>query len=66
MAWDSLRRPLTFLPRWSFSRWLLVARLLQAAGTLVTALLNGFLLVYTHINRLGFADSMFALELMVR
>ncbi|KAI1371079.1 hypothetical protein F4677DRAFT_322368 [Hypoxylon crocopeplum] len=51
-------------PRWSLSRWLLFARLLQASGTLVTALMNGFLLVYIHLNHLGLAGSMFCLEMM--
>ncbi|KAI1078146.1 hypothetical protein F5B20DRAFT_244806 [Whalleya microplaca] len=50
--------------RWSISRWLLLIRLLQAAGTLVTATMNGFLLAYIHLHRLGFAESMFCLEMM--
>ncbi|KAI1777254.1 hypothetical protein F4818DRAFT_342145 [Hypoxylon cercidicola] len=54
MAWAS--------SRWSLSRWLLFGRLLQILGTLVTAVMNGFLLVYIHTHRLGFAESMFCLE----
>ncbi|KAI1458150.1 hypothetical protein F4805DRAFT_457064 [Annulohypoxylon moriforme] len=51
--------------RWSLSRCLLFARLLQVAGTLVTAVMNGFLLVYIHVNRLGLTTGMFCLEMMV-
>ncbi|KAI2633069.1 hypothetical protein GGS26DRAFT_66131 [Hypomontagnella submonticulosa] len=61
MAWESLKWASS---RWSLSRWLLFARLLQLSGTLVTALMNGFLLVYIHNNGLGFASSMFCLEMM--
>ncbi|KAI1769322.1 hypothetical protein GGR53DRAFT_154196 [Hypoxylon sp. FL1150] len=56
MAWP--------LPTWSLSRWLLFGRLLQILGSLVTAVMNGFLLVYILQNRLGLAESMTALELM--
>ncbi|KAI0844641.1 hypothetical protein F5Y00DRAFT_196282 [Daldinia vernicosa] len=61
MEWLSSK----WAPRWTVSRWLLFARLLQVSGTLVTAVMNGFLLVYIHINRLGLATSMFCLEMMV-
>ncbi|KAI1208250.1 uncharacterized protein F4807DRAFT_157447 [Annulohypoxylon truncatum] len=51
--------------RWSLSRCLLFARVFQVSGTLVTAVMNGFLLVYIHVNRLGLTASMFCLEMMV-
>ncbi|KAI1480925.1 hypothetical protein F4774DRAFT_64782 [Daldinia eschscholtzii] len=62
MEWPS---PKWALSRWTISRWLLLARLLQVSCTLVAAVMNGFLLVYIHINRLGFATSMFCLEMMI-
>ncbi|KAI1099422.1 hypothetical protein F4804DRAFT_84306 [Jackrogersella minutella] len=62
MAWESLR----LTPSgWSFSRCLLFARLLQVLGTLITAVVNGFLLVYIHVNRLGLTTIMLYLEIMV-
>ncbi|KAI0836391.1 hypothetical protein F5Y06DRAFT_274068 [Hypoxylon sp. FL0890] len=51
--------------RWSVSRCLLLARLLQLCGMLVTAVMNGFLLVYIDVNDIGLASSMFCLEMMV-
>ncbi|KAH9885498.1 hypothetical protein F4778DRAFT_787160 [Xylariomycetidae sp. FL2044] len=51
--------------RWRLSRWIALIRLSQALGSLVTAVMNGFLLVYIQLNRLGLASSMFALEMMV-
>ncbi|KAI0376480.1 hypothetical protein F5Y04DRAFT_266359 [Hypomontagnella monticulosa] len=61
MAWNSLKWASS---RWSLSRWLLFARLTQLSGTLVTAVMNGFLLVYINNHRLGLAPSMFTLEMM--
>ncbi|KAI1387832.1 uncharacterized protein F4822DRAFT_293660 [Hypoxylon trugodes] len=61
MAWERLKWTLS---RWSLSRWLLFARLLQVSSTLITAVMNGFLLVYIHVNHLGLAMSMFCLEMM--
>ncbi|KAI2772741.1 hypothetical protein F4815DRAFT_416140 [Daldinia loculata] len=61
MEWLSSK----WAPRWTVSKWLLFARLLQVSGTLITAVMNGFLLVYIHDNRLGLATSMFCLEMMV-
>ncbi|KAI1086712.1 hypothetical protein F5B19DRAFT_120096 [Rostrohypoxylon terebratum] len=51
--------------RWTLSRCLLFARLLQVSGTIVTAVMNGFLLVYIHVNNLGLTSGMVCLELMV-
>ncbi|KAI1141769.1 hypothetical protein F5Y05DRAFT_272575 [Hypoxylon sp. FL0543] len=62
MAWQTLKWASA---RWSVSRCLLFARLLQVCGTLVTAVMNGFLLVYINVNDLGLATSMFCLEMMV-
>ncbi|KAI0173545.1 hypothetical protein GGR52DRAFT_390951 [Hypoxylon sp. FL1284] len=55
---------LSSLSRWSLSRWLLFARLLQAMGSLLTAVMNGWLLVYIHSHKLGLAKSMTSLESM--
>ncbi|KAI1410387.1 hypothetical protein F5Y13DRAFT_73814 [Hypoxylon sp. FL1857] len=63
MAWELSKWTSS---RWSVSRCLLFARLLQVCATLVTAVMNGFLLVYIDINNLGLATSMFCLEMMVR
>ncbi|KAI5856715.1 hypothetical protein GGS23DRAFT_588843 [Durotheca rogersii] len=62
MAWELSSQ---WSPRWSLSQLLLFTRLLQASGTLVTAIMNGFLLAYVHLNRLGLANSMFCLEMMI-
>ncbi|KAI1800289.1 hypothetical protein F4811DRAFT_44147 [Daldinia bambusicola] len=62
MEWPS---PKWARSRWTISRWLLFARLLQVSCTLVTTVMNGFLLVYIHSNQLGLATSMFCLEMMV-
>ncbi|KAI8958124.1 hypothetical protein F5Y11DRAFT_53656 [Daldinia sp. FL1419] len=58
------------LPKWASSRWtvsrcLLFSRLLQVSGTLISAVMNGFLLVYIHVNHLGLATSMSCLEMMI-
>ncbi|OTA61653.1 hypothetical protein K449DRAFT_65510 [Hypoxylon sp. EC38] len=62
MAWEFLKRASS---RWSVLRCLLFARLLQVCGTLVTAVMNGFLLVYVNANGLGLASSMICLEMMI-
>ncbi|KAI1439639.1 hypothetical protein F5Y02DRAFT_53982 [Annulohypoxylon stygium] len=51
--------------RWSLSRCLLFARLLQVSGMIVTAVMNGFLTVYIHVNNLGLTSGIVCLELMV-
>lgn len=53
------------MAKWGINSWLVVVRSLQVLGTLVSAILNGFLLVYIHVNRLGLSDTMLALEIMV-
>ncbi|KAI0129502.1 hypothetical protein BJ170DRAFT_681001 [Xylariales sp. AK1849] len=53
------------MSRWELSSWLILIRGLQILGTLVSAILNGFLLVYVHINRLGLSSAMFSLEILV-
>ncbi|KAI2628612.1 hypothetical protein GGR54DRAFT_353599 [Hypoxylon sp. NC1633] len=58
---DSLKWALS---RWGSSKWLLFGRLLQVSGTLVTAVMNGFLLVHIHLNRLGLTGTMFCLEML--
>ncbi|KAI1473106.1 uncharacterized protein F4812DRAFT_39545 [Daldinia caldariorum] len=62
MEWPS---PKWAPSRWTISRWLLLTRLLQVSCTLVTAVMNGFLLAYIHRNRLGVTTSMFCLEMMI-
>lgn len=54
------------MARWGLSSWLVFVRCLQILGTLVSAILNGFLLVYIHVNKLGLSSNMFSLEIMVR
>lgn len=49
---------------WGLLSWLGLVRGLQVLGVLTSAILNGFLLVYIHLNKLGLSASMFALELM--
>lgn len=51
--------------RFKIARWQVGVRLAQALGSLVTATMNGALLMYIHTNRLGLADTMLALEIMV-
>ncbi|OTA98256.1 hypothetical protein M426DRAFT_326142 [Hypoxylon sp. CI-4A] len=62
MAWERLKWASS---RWSIPRLLLLARVLQVMGTLVTAVMNGYLLVYIHDNRLGLSGAMFHLEMLV-
>lgn len=50
---------------WGVSSWSVVVRCLQILGILVSAILNGFLLVYIHIKRLGLSSAMLSLEIMV-
>ncbi|KAK9793104.1 hypothetical protein AB5N19_02850 [Seiridium cardinale] len=52
------------MPKWGISSYLVVVRSLQVLGTLISAILNGFLLVYIHMNRLGLSGTMLALEIM--
>ncbi|CAJ2505148.1 Uu.00g125420.m01.CDS01 [Anthostomella pinea] len=61
MAWGLSKGALS---GWGLLRWLALIRLFQALASLVTATMNGFLLAYIHLNRLGFANSMFVLEIM--
>lgn len=53
------------MPKWGINSWLVVVRSLQVLGMLISAVLNGFLLVYIHLNRLGLSGTMLALEVMV-
>ncbi|KAK8034633.1 hypothetical protein PG993_009628, partial [Apiospora rasikravindrae] len=46
------------------SSWLVLVRGLQILGVLASALCNGFLLVYIHVNKLGLSPAMSALEIM--
>ncbi|KAK8065950.1 hypothetical protein PG997_012697 [Apiospora hydei] len=46
------------------SSWLFLVRGLQILGVLASALCNGFLLVYIHVNKLGLSPAMSALEIM--
>jgi hypothetical protein len=42
-----------------------LVRGLQVLGVLTSAVLNGFLLVYIHLHKLGLSASMFTLEILV-
>jgi hypothetical protein len=53
------------MAKWGLRTWLVFVRVVQIIGTLMSASLNGFLLVWIHVNRLGLTDDMFALEIMV-
>ncbi|KAI0477288.1 hypothetical protein GGR56DRAFT_400035 [Xylariaceae sp. FL0804] len=61
MAGGSSRRRLS---RWGLPRWLALIRLLQALGSMVTAVMNGFVLVYIHLNQHGQTGALFSLEMM--
>ncbi|KAH8666362.1 hypothetical protein BX600DRAFT_511301 [Xylariales sp. PMI_506] len=50
--------------KWGVSSYLVTFRSFQVLSTLICAILNGFLLVYINLNRLGLTDAMFALEIM--
>lgn len=63
---NSLSFSLVTMARWGVSSWLVLVRGLQILGVLVSALCNGFLLVYIHVNKLGLTSAMSALEIMVR
>ncbi|KAK8037909.1 hypothetical protein PG994_014676 [Apiospora phragmitis] len=52
------------MAKWGVSSWLVLVRALQILGVLVSALCNGFLLVYIHVNKLGLSQAMSALEIM--
>lgn len=53
------------MAQWGLSSYLVVVRSLQALATLISAILNGFLLVYIETKRLGPSDVMLVLEIMV-
>ena len=50
---------------WGLLSWLGLVRGLQVLGVLTSAVLNGFLLVYIHLHKLGLSSSMFTLEILV-
>lgn len=52
------------MAQWGLSSYLVVVRSLQALATLISAILNGFLLVYIETKRLGPSDVMLVLEIM--
>ncbi|KAK7935538.1 hypothetical protein PG985_001033 [Apiospora marii] len=52
------------MAKWGVTSWLVLVRGLQILGVLVSALCNGFLLVYIHVNKLGLSPAMSALEIM--
>ncbi|ORY62669.1 uncharacterized protein BCR38DRAFT_439429 [Pseudomassariella vexata] len=52
------------MAKWGLSTWLVFVRLLQVLAAIVSAGLNGFLLVYIHVNRLGLSQAMSTLEIM--
>lgn len=53
------------MAQWGLSSYLVVVRALQVLATLISAVLNGFLLVYIQVKALGLSDVMLALEIMV-
>lgn len=52
------------MAQWGLSSYLVVVRALQVLATLISAVLNGFLLVYIQVKALGLSDVMLALEIM--
>ncbi|ETS78228.1 hypothetical protein PFICI_10290 [Pestalotiopsis fici W106-1] len=52
------------MAQWGLSSYLVVVRSLQALATLISAILNGFLLVYIETKKLGPSDVMLVLEIM--
>lgn len=52
------------MAKWGLSSWLVFVRLIQVLGTIISAALNGALLVYMHVNGLGQNQNMFSIELM--
>lgn len=49
----------------SLSTWLVLVRLVQVLGSFIPAALNGWLLYYIHMNKLGPSNVMLILEILV-
>lgn len=51
---------------WELSNWLVLTRTFQLVATFAAALMNGFLVAWIHLKKLGLGKNMVVNELMVR
>ncbi len=51
---------------WEVSNWLVLTRSFQLVAALAAGAMNGFLVAWVHLKKLGLGRNMVILELMVR